>query len=71
MGLMAGYRKVTVQLPEKLLRRAQRSTGGGLTHTIRQGLELVAARDAYNRLRKLRGKVTFSIDLEQLREDRP
>jgi len=67
---MDAARKVTVELPEDLLQKAQRSTGKGITATIRQGLELVAAGRAYDQLRKLRGKVEFSIDLKSLREDR-
>jgi hypothetical protein len=67
---MAGTQKVTVEIPRQLLRRAQRSTGEGLTATIRRGLELVAARGAYQGLRSLRGKVRFSIDVDSLREDR-
>ena len=67
---MDAARKVTVELPEDLLQKAQRSTGKGITATIRQGLELVAAGRAYDQLRKLRGKVEFSIDLKSLRQDR-
>ncbi len=67
---MQTARKITVQLPKDLLRKAQAATGEGLTPTIRQGLELVAASGIYERLRKLRGKVKFSINLKQLREDR-
>jgi len=63
-------RKVTVHLDRDLLRRAQARTGQGVTATIRHGLELVAARQAYERLRALRGKVPFSLDLKTLREDR-
>ena len=62
--------KVTVHLDSDLLRRARERTGEGVTGTIRQGLELVAASEAYERLRALRGKVKFSIDLKKLREDR-
>jgi hypothetical protein len=62
--------KVTVHLPQDLLRRAQRSTGEGITETIRKGLQLVAAEESFDGLRKLRGKVRFSIDLKKLREDR-
>jgi len=62
--------KVTVHVDRELLRRAQERTGKGVTATIRQGLELVAASEVYDRLRALRGQVTFSIDLEELREDR-
>jgi hypothetical protein len=62
--------KVTVHLDPELLRRAQERTGQGVTATIRRGLELVAASEAYERLRALRGKVKFSIDLKDLRADR-
>ena len=67
---MSGARKVTVELPADLLRRAQKSTGDGITSTIRRGLELVAAGEAYRGLRNMRGKVSLSIDLDTLRDDR-
>jgi hypothetical protein len=63
-------RKVTVEIPEDLLRKAQKSTGRGITATIRTGLELVAASRAYEDLRKLRGRVVFSVDWKELRKDR-
>jgi Arc/MetJ-type ribon-helix-helix transcriptional regulator len=63
-------KKVTVHLPERLLRKAQQSTGKGVTDTIRDGLRLVAAGDAYRKLQRLRGTVKFSADLGKLREDR-
>jgi hypothetical protein len=62
--------KVTVELPVALLERARASTGEGITGTIRRGLELVAATRAQEQLRALRGKVKFSIKLDELREDR-
>lgn len=67
---MAQARKITVELPVDLVRRAQESTGEGLTATIRKGLELVAASRAADELRRMRGKVKFSIDWRDLREDR-
>jgi hypothetical protein len=67
---MEPARKVTVELPEELLQKAQKSTGKGITATIRQGLELVAAGRTYDQLRKLKGSVELSIDLKALREDR-
>jgi hypothetical protein len=67
---MGANRKITVQLPEDLLQRARRATGKGITETIRQGLQLVSRRLAYQELRRMRGKVKFSIDLDKLREDR-
>jgi len=63
-------RKITVEVPAELLRRAQKSSGRGVTATVRSGLELLAARRAYQRLRGLRGKVRFSVDVRALREDR-
>jgi hypothetical protein len=63
-------RKVTVHLDRDLLRRAQGRTRQGVSATIRQGLELVAASDVYEKIRALRGKVRLSIDLGALREDR-
>ncbi len=67
---MHAARKVTVQLPAELLASAQRASGKNLTATICQGLKLVAAGSAYDGLRRLKGKVRFSIDLQRLREDR-
>lgn len=63
-------RKVTVHVDGSLLRKAQRQTGEGVTATIRRGLLLVAAGGAYERLKGLRGKVAFSLDLKALRADR-
>jgi len=59
--------KVTVMLPRDLLERAKRVSGLGITPAIRQGLEAVAATDAYEAIRRLRGKVKFSISLDELR----
>ena len=67
---MATARKITVEIPDDLLRRAQKSTGEGVTATVRRGLELVAASRTYDELRRLRGKISLSIDLVKLREDR-
>jgi len=67
---MQTERKITVQIPADLLQRAQRSSGAGITETIRQGLRLVAAGDTFRQVAKLRGAVKFSIDPRRLREDR-
>jgi hypothetical protein len=66
---MPANRKITLELPEDLLRRAQQCTGEGVTATVRRGLELLAASRAYIGLQKLRGKVRFSIKLKELRND--
>ena len=59
--------KVTVMLPRELVERAKRVTGLGLTPILRRGLEAVAATQAYETLRQLRGKEKFSISLKELR----
>ena len=61
--------KITAHLPKDLLRRARQATGKGITKTLREGLELLSAREAGRRLRELRGKVTFSVDLVAMRRD--
>ena len=63
-------RKITVHVPESLLEQAQKSSGQGITETIRQGLRLVAAGETFRQVAKLRGTVRFSIDAARLREDR-
>lgn len=65
----AALRKITVHVPNVLLKRARRASGSGITETVRQGLHLVAAREAYAQLRALRGQVRFDLDLKRLRED--
>jgi hypothetical protein len=63
-------RKITIEVPEELLAKAQQATGAGITKTIRTGLQLVAASQAYDRLRQLRGKVRFSRTFAELKDDR-
>jgi hypothetical protein len=63
-------RKITIEVPPDLLDKAQRATGAGITQTVRTGLQLVAASQAYARLRQLRGKVRFSRTLAELKSDR-
>lgn len=67
---MAISRKITVEVPVELLEKAQQASGSGITQTIRTGLQLVAASQAYARLRQLRGKVRFSRSLADLKSDR-
>ena len=67
---METLRKITVEVPAELLEKAQRAGGGGVTQTVRTGLQLVAASQAYARLRKLRGKVRFTRTLDEIKADR-
>jgi hypothetical protein len=63
-------RKITVEVPEDLLEKAQLASGAGITQTVRTGLQLVAASGAYASLRQLRGKVRFSRTTAELKADR-
>ena len=63
-------RKITVEVPEDLLEKAQLASGAGITQTVRTGLQLVAASGAYARLRQLRGKVRSSRTTAELKADR-
>jgi len=67
---METARKITVEVPPELLKKAQQASGTGITQTVRAGLELVAASRAYARLRQLRGKVRFSRSVAELKSDR-
>ena len=61
-------RKITVHIPDDLLRSAQKSSGQGVTETVRQGLRLVAAGETYRQLARLRGAVKFSVNVQRLSE---
>lgn len=62
--------KITAHLPRALLVQAQKATGRGITETLRMGLSMVAAAQAAEDLRRLRGKVKLAVNLEELRRDR-
>jgi hypothetical protein len=62
-------KKVTVLLPEDLLRKARRVSRRGITPTLRESLEQYAAKDVYDRLLKMRGKGGFSMTWQELRGD--
>jgi hypothetical protein len=62
--------KVTVMLPKGLIQKAMKASGEGLTPTLRRGLELVAAKEAYRRLLNLKGKFPLRQNYEQIRRDR-
>jgi hypothetical protein len=64
---MKKARKITVAVPRDLLERAQQATGSGITQTVRTGLQMVVASQAYARLRQLRGKVRFSRTAAELK----
>jgi hypothetical protein len=67
---MGTARKITIEVPADLLDQAQQASGTGITQTVRTGLQLVAASQAYARLRRMRGKVHFSRTAAELKSDR-
>jgi hypothetical protein len=67
---MKTARKITVEVPRELLKKAQLASGTGMTQTVRTGLRLVAASRTYARLRQLRGQVRFTRPLAELKTDR-
>jgi hypothetical protein len=67
---MSTARKITVEIPEQLLEKAQKASGAGITKTVRTGLELLAASRAYDRLLRFQGKVRFSRSWQKLKDDR-
>jgi hypothetical protein len=67
---MGEVRRITVEVPLDLLEKAQRASGMGVTQTVRAGLQLIAASQAFAQLRRLRGKVRFSRTAADLKTDR-
>lgn len=60
-------KKITANIPAKLLQRAQERTGLGITETLVAGLEELERTRKRSALRLLRGKVRFELDLEKTR----
>ncbi len=69
-GMRAAEQKITVHVSRDLLARAQEVSKAGISDTVRKGLELLSAKQAYAELRKMRGKLKISLDLDELRKDR-
>jgi hypothetical protein len=63
-------KKVTMELPENLVKAALAETKQSLTETVRQGLEILVSRRASKTLAALRGKLDLKINLSELRRDR-
>ena len=70
MNKLTPLRKITVHVPEDDLVKAQELTGAGVTETVRAALKKLASVQAQHDLLKLRGTFKFSINLDELREDR-
>jgi len=61
-------KKVTVNLPAKLLARVQTATGRGVTETLVATLEEYDRLERRRALRNMAGKVDFDLDLEATRK---
>ena len=70
IAIMTRGRRITANLPERLLEEAMEVTGKGITETLVEGLRLVRRARAYEKAMALRGKVNLSIDLDTSRERR-
>lgn len=60
-------KKITANIPARLLERAQQTTGLGITETLIAGLEELERSHQRSALRGLRGRVRFELDLEKAR----
>lgn len=65
---MERARRITANLPERLLDDAMKVTGKGITDTLVEGLELVRRTRAYDKAMAMRGEIRLDIDLETSRE---
>jgi hypothetical protein len=65
--MVAATKRVTVNLPAKVLESATRLTGKGITPTIVEGLLELERRAQRSALRGLKGKVRFELDIEETR----
>jgi hypothetical protein len=70
MSIMGATQKITIEVPKDLLAKARKFTGKGITQTVRSGLQVLAASEAYENLLKLEGKVRFSRTWQELKYDR-
>ena len=67
---MSELRKITVQVPEALLEKAQAYTGEGVTQTVTVALKRLASVQAQQEALKLRGKVKFSVSYDEIKRER-
>ncbi len=67
---MAKLRKITVEVPEATLKRAQRVAGEGVTGTVRRALEELARSDVFDELLAQKGLARFTETIDSIREDR-
>jgi hypothetical protein len=67
---MDRFRTIVVKVPEHDLEMAQAYTGASVSATVRTGLKRLASMEAQRQLLDLRGRVQFSMTIDDLRFDR-
>ncbi len=67
---MLKTKKYTLQLPVQLVETAMLQTRQGITSTVRKALEVVAAWEAYDTLKKFKGKYKYTLNYKEGRADR-
>jgi hypothetical protein len=60
--------RLTVNLPEELLRKAMKVSRANKTTTLVQGLQQLIKNQAYQELKQLGGKIDFDLDLKKTRK---
>lgn len=55
-------KRITANIPQELLEKAQKISGEGITETLVKGLELVCRTEAAALAKKLKGKVHLDLD---------
>ena len=65
---MGEPKRITANLPPKLLKEACETTGKGITDTLIYGLELVRRSRAAAKAEALKGRLRIDVDLELSRE---
>lgn len=66
----ARTKKVTIELPAGDLASAMDYSGQGLTETLRTALRQYVSGEAQRRLLNYRGKVKFTLTLDEMKYDR-
>jgi len=61
-------KKITVNVPEELLKKSQALLNKGITETLIMGLEEVVRRHQLKALSNLKGKIKFDLDLKKTRQ---
>lgn len=61
-------KRITANIPKKLLDEALKATKAGITETLVEGLHLVRRRRAYDKAMELKGKLKLDINLDETRE---